>query len=151
MFSLVRLILSALCDACPFTLLVFPALLGRSRPHPEQLPVGMRGNPRWHEPEPLRWGIWRPTPSSPSVPTLESLSPGKQTGRDLLVSLLDVSTASVSPRASPINISASRGPIFRYWVLIRFGNHEVWGLVDAYQGLPRVQAGSLGLLGLRNG
>lgn len=63
-----------------------------------------------------------------------------------MVSVLDVSIASVSPQESPVDIRAPKTPFYSYWVLIRFGKHKIQSLVDSGQGLPRVEAGSLGHL-----
>lgn len=70
------------CDVFPATFSLFPFLIGYSRPRSEQLPVNMVGKPYQYVPEPLRWGIWMPAPSS-SLPTQESMSTWKTNRKEL--------------------------------------------------------------------
>lgn len=91
----------------PATFSLFPFLIGYSRPQSEQLPVSMAGKPCRYVPEPLRWGIWMPAPSS-SLPTQERLSPWKTNRKALMVSVLDVPIASMPSQEAPANTSPPR-------------------------------------------
>ena len=68
---------------------------------------------------------------------------GKQRGTHLVVVVLGVSVASVFTQESLVHVSAPKAQ-FSDISLIRFGKHQVQSLVDSGQGLPSVEAGSLG-------
>ena len=140
-FHLVCLILSAIRAVCLLTFSGFPPLVGRSCPHSEQLPVGMRGRPCPHMPEALRWGS--------GAQRLLHLCPH---GRCFCWENREAPCGACSGCFCSISVSpgvsgpcqCSKSTLFRYWVLISFGKHQVQSLVDSGQGLPRAEAGSSG-------
>lgn len=103
---------------------------GCSRPHPEQLPVGMRANPESTcrslcegELEVSTFSICAHTEEAVNMETKQKITSWR---------LFWMFPQHLSPQEPPVNISALRvgtrfkeAFFFRYWVLIWCGKHEV--------------------------